>query len=810
MSRRSAASQESVFSSNGSTASADTATTPDSTGSPVGVAKIRKSSAALREQIAKAKAAKRAASQQIPEPPMEEDAEEEAPAQEEEAPRAAALEAEPVVPNSWDFEKTTDPFNQSRSEMAKSKMLQQRANAARTSGRLNIAAIGLKEIPAEIMNMYDFDLVGRHGGNWAESVDLTRFVAADNELETIDDSVFPDKEPAELAEDESGRGNIFGGLETIDLHGNMLLSIPLGVRQLKLLTSLNLSQNRLQNETFSVISQLTSLRDLKLANNLFYGPIPPSFADLDNLEILDLHGNNVSALPQTLEKLSRLRILNLNDNSFESLPFAKLAGLPLTELTVRNNKLSGTLIEDALVSFPSLQTLDISSNKVVRLVTPGLTVGLPSAHQLCLSMNRLQELPDVSSWANLLTLTANENSIANFPEGFTCLPKIRHVDFSSNDIRIIPPEIARMDSLAMLRLSGNPLRDKKFSSITTDELKDALATRLEPPPPYQERSVDSVAAADVVDEPKVVSLAAKEVTVDAVETVRAPVGHQPLDDADASDFDDFATPPTSAPHSPARSRANTLSSHAGRSRASTLSNQVWPVKNGGVLDRSNSKSSSLHPVVCSRIASEHTIREVQLHHNLFATIPESLSFFADMLTALSLAHNQLLGETYLTQTLELPALRELNLVSNHITSVVPLTTHLHAPDLEKLDVTLNRITSLPQGLKTAFPKLAVLLVSNNHIMDLDPETIRGIKIVDVGNNDIAHLNPRIGLLGGIGGLERLEVAGNRFRVPRWSVLERGTDATLRWLRGRVPVVEMAAWKEANRELHGSDELSDVD
>ena len=44
------------------------------------------------------------------------------------------------------------------------------------------------------------------------------------------------------------------------------------------------------------------------------------------------------------------------------------------------------------------------------------------------------------------------------------------------------------------------------------------------------------------------------------------------------------------------------------------------------------------------------------------------------------------------------------------------------------------------------------------------------------------LNPRIGLLGGEGGLKRLEVMGNRFRVPRWSVLERGTDATLRWLR----------------------------
>lgn len=77
--------------------------------------------------------------------------------------------------------------------------------------------------------------------------------------------------------------------------------------------------------------------------------------------------------------------------------------------------------------------------------------------------------------------------------------------------------------------------------------------------------------------------------------------------------------------------------------------------------------------------------------------------------------------------------------------------------------------------------------------------IKGLKIVDASSNDIAYLNPRIGLLGGPGGLEKLDVTGNRFRVPRWNVLERGTDATLRWLRGRVPVAEMAAWKGDDEE-----------
>jgi Leucine-rich repeat (LRR) protein len=133
-----------------------------------------------------------------------------------------------------------------------------------------------------------------------------------------------------------------------------------------------------------------------------------------------------------------------------------------------------------------------------------------------------------------------------------------------------------------------------------------------------------------------------------------------------------------------------------------------------------------------------------------------------------------------------------------------MTKFLNAPALEKLDVTLNRMSSLPTDLKQAFPQLSVLLAASNQLSELNPEWIRGLKIVDASSNDISQLNPRLGLLGGVDGLQRLELAGNRFKVPRWSILERGTEATLRWLRGRLPVEEMAAWRTANGEESGDD------
>ncbi len=542
--------------------------------------------------------------------------------------------------------------------------------------------------------------------------------------------------------------------------------------------------NRLSNNCLEVICQIASLRDLKLGGNLLYGPLDPCFSKLENLEILDLHGNNLSSLPDNFGGLSRLRILNLSENSFEELPFDLLAGLPLTELIVRKNQLRGTLINDSVEGLSTLQTLDVSSNQLVHVCSPGRTIAMPALHQLCVSMNRLQTLPDIGGWTSLVTLAADENSINAIPAGLTELERLRSVDFSSNDIRTVPAEIGRMENLTNLRLSGNPLREKKFCSISTEEMKTILAQRLEPAPEDVAEPVEPAPTFQDahVAEPVQPAPSLQDAHPTAEPSVAAPASHHDGDDDDSrSDLDDFATPPTSAPASPVRSRSQTV---------------TWPVKPGGVLDRSNTQSSSLHPVICSKLAASHTLHEVQLHHNLFTTLPDPLTFFAETLTALSLAHNQLLGETYLSSTLDLPALKELNVNHNHITGLAPLTTHLRAPSLQKLDISFNRLSALPcttsGNLLAFFPNLTVLLASNNHLPDLDPEAIRGLKVVDVGNNDIAHLNPRIGLLSG---LERLDVSGNRFRVPRWNVLERGTEATLRWLRGRVPVAEMGRGEE---------------
>ena len=119
-------------------------------------------------------------------------------------------------------------------------MLCKRIDDARRNGILNIAALNLRHMPDEVMIMYDESAMESSTVTWSETVDLTRLNASDNEIAEIDEHVFPDLSKEELLQDEQSKGNLFGGLEQIDLHGNLLSRIPMGIRRLERLTSLNL------------------------------------------------------------------------------------------------------------------------------------------------------------------------------------------------------------------------------------------------------------------------------------------------------------------------------------------------------------------------------------------------------------------------------------------------------------------------------------------------------------------------------------------------------------------------------------------
>ena len=134
--------------------------------------------------------------------------------------------------------------------------------------------------------------------------------------------------------------------------------------------------------------------------------------------------------------------------------------------------------------------------------------------------------------------------------------------------------------------------------------------------------------------------------------------------------------------------------------------------------------------------------------------------------------------------ISLPNLKTLDVSANAINNLSSSMEHLDAPKLAELHVSRNRLLSLPH-LRLAFPALAVLSAANNRLTTLGYDDIKGLQVVDVSGNEINHLEPQLGLLGAEG-LRSLMIGGNTFRVPRRDILNKGTQAVLTWLRGRIP------------------------
>lgn len=228
---------------------------------------------------------------------------------------------------------------------------------------------------------------------------------------------------------------------------------------------------------FGTISKITTLRDLRLAENDI-AEIPERICHLKSLDTLELQSNKIQSLPGTLAALEGLRTLNLANNRLRSLPMGTLASMALSTLSASKNCLEGTLFPSSVLEMPTLQVLDVSCNSIEALAADD-RIALVGLQTLDVSVNKISKLPRLQGWKSLVTLLASENGVAEIPEGFTSLPSIRTADFTGNDIRKIDAEVGFMEEMDHFSISANPLRERKLLSLNTDDLKAALRQKYE-------------------------------------------------------------------------------------------------------------------------------------------------------------------------------------------------------------------------------------------------------------------------------------------------------------------------------------------
>lgn len=389
--------------------------------------------------------------------------------------------------------------------------------------------------------------------------------------------------------------------------------------------------------------------------------------------------------------------------------------LPLVELVAAKNLLMGMLFPSA-ITVSNLQILDVSGNTLAAF-SERIQLSMPSLRILNISNNMIATLPNVSTWTNLISITAEDNKLSYLPPGFTSLKSLKRVDLTGNSLTKLDENLASMDALETLIVAANPLREKKFLTLSTDEIKRDLQARLTPLP---------------------------------------------------------ATEPTSA-----RGEESGATDEANGEAERAKSNSGWTLKPGGILNLSSKKLSQVEPQFES-FAAENDVRQIVMHHNDFESIPATLTAAAS-LTMLDLSHNVLTCVN--NRVLSFPALRELRLDNNKLRSFDSLIVYVTAPRLQLLDIRNNRFSGSLPVVRSIFSSLTTFLAAENSIAEISAEALEGLKVVDLSNNDIGRLPPEIGRLP----ITSLNVEGNRFRVPNYQTLQKGTDAVLAWLRDRIPV-----------------------
>lgn len=174
--------------------------------------------------------------------------------------------------------------------------------------------------------------------------------------------------------------------------------------------------------------KLAGARHLKIACGL--ETFPREIFDLaDTLEILDLSGNALAALPDDLPRLTRLRVLFCSGSPFEVLP-------------------------EVLGACPALEMIGFKGCRIRRVLEASLP---PTLRWLILTDNRVEALPaSIGQCSGLQKLALAGNRLTRLPPEMAACTRLELLRIAANALTELPDWLLRLPRLAWLAYAGNP------------------------------------------------------------------------------------------------------------------------------------------------------------------------------------------------------------------------------------------------------------------------------------------------------------------------------------------------------------------
>mmetsp|Transcript_1364 Transcript_1364/g.4215 ORF Transcript_1364/g.4215 Transcript_1364/m.4215 type:complete len:747 (-) Transcript_1364:110-2350(-) len=632
---------------------------------------------------------------------------------------------------------------------------------SRTSGVLNLPGRGLKVFPFAIVNPFE-NL--EEDENVQSVVMLERLNLADNEIDEIPEDVGGIgpvlthfllrgnslvQAPRQLAE--------LVGLKLLDMSRNQIREVDEALGTLNSLTELNLSHNSIAELPAGLFSGLSSLLTLNVAKNSLT-ELPAAIGSLRVCRVLVLSDNQITALPDSTGDLAMLQILSLSRNRIVSLP-ARFAALgALREFEADSNRIEAWPAGSLPTQHGVLEKLNLGGNPIPRLDEAGLLGLRPSLRELYLTRCKLSEVPEVlGTFSALQVLHLNDNELTDVPEALGYLPK-----------------------LTSLLIRGNRIRRKRTDFPTTVKLLDYLRSR---GPPHPDLPPDQRAGGDpAAEEESGVAAAVDELykQVFAAKSYRKLVLR--------GDEEPLLKQLTELPVAMIKDNLSRLDDLALSHLALPLGVPpgLFPapaLKSLRMLEVSKCALGQDSPLprdlFCGPVTQLPSLRILRIRGNRLTDLAfpaptgDEHPPFARSIVTVDLSGNALV---------EVPAFL------------------LRCPGVEEVDLSDNRITGLSEDLPLvrAWSKMASLNLSSNKLTSLGQVPhMQSLVTLNIENNELRRVPPEVSLLPSI---RHILLGQNPRTHIKAHVIDRGSQAILRFLRDRVPAgYEAPAWVLASQE-----------